>query len=178
MAMFQHILLMIIIHLFLTCLILAFCGLLHGYTTITSNFGYRKSPITGAISYHSGIDIGAPTGSNIIAIYGGKVSFIGFSGAGGYTVIVKNGQFTFSYCHVSPVFLVNVGQLINKGDLIAKVGPKNVYGVYNNPYKDNYGNPTNRCYNWSPFASYNKRRWQSHQSLKLFLIYMSSSSYL
>ena len=38
-----------------------------GYTTITSGFGYRVSPTTGAGSYHSGIDIGAPQGSNIIA---------------------------------------------------------------------------------------------------------------
>lgn len=52
-----------------------------GYTTITSNFGYRKSPTSGASSYHSGIDIGAPTGSNIVAIFSGTVSYIGFSGA-------------------------------------------------------------------------------------------------
>lgn len=52
-----------------------------GYTTITSNFGYRKSPTSGASSYHSGIDIGAPTGSNIVSIFSGTVSYIGFSGA-------------------------------------------------------------------------------------------------
>ena len=52
-----------------------------GYTTITSNFGYRNSPTVGASSYHSGIDIGAPTGSNIVSIFSGTVSFIGFSGA-------------------------------------------------------------------------------------------------
>lgn len=32
-----------------------------GYTTITSYFGYRTAPTTGASTYHSGIDIGAPT---------------------------------------------------------------------------------------------------------------------
>ena len=62
---------------------------------------------------------------------------------GGYTVTIKNDNFSFSYCHVSPNFLVCVGQYINKGEIIAKVGPKNVYGVYNNPYKDSNGNPTN-----------------------------------
>ena len=62
---------------------------------------------------------------------------------GGYTVTIKNKEFTFSYCHVSPKFLVSVGQHVNTGYLIAKVGPKNVYGVYNNPYKDKNGNPTN-----------------------------------
>ena len=34
-----------------------------------------------------------------------------------------------------------------KGEIIGKVGPKNVYGVTNNPYKDGKGNPTNRSYN-------------------------------
>lgn len=38
-----------------------------GYTTITSGFGYRKSPTNGAGIYHGGIDIGAPKGTNIIA---------------------------------------------------------------------------------------------------------------
>ena len=36
-------------------------GLLHGYTTITSYFGKRTAPTTGASTYHSGIDIAAPT---------------------------------------------------------------------------------------------------------------------
>ena len=38
-----------------------------GFNYITSGFGYRKSPTTGAGTYHSGIDIGAPQGSNIVA---------------------------------------------------------------------------------------------------------------
>ena len=53
-----------------------------GYTTITSYFGYRKSPISGASSYHNGIDIGAPSGSEIIAAFSGQVTYIGFYGAG------------------------------------------------------------------------------------------------
>ena len=47
------------------------------------------------------------------------------------------------YCHVSPNFLVYSGQNVNQGDLIANVGPKNVYGINNNPYKDSDGRPTN-----------------------------------
>ena len=114
-----------------------------GYTTITSPFGYRVSPTSGASTNHSGIDIAAPTNSNIVAIFSGTVTYIGFSGAGGYTVTIKNNNYTVSYCHVSPIFLVYVGQYVNKGDIIATVGPKNVYGVPNNPYKDSNGTPTN-----------------------------------
>lgn len=75
--------------------------------------------------------------------FGGKVTYTGFNGAGGYTITIKNDEFSASYCHVSPDFIVFVGQIINKGEIIGAVGPKNVYGVYNNPYKDKNGNPTN-----------------------------------
>ena len=50
-----------------------------GYTVVTSPFGYRNAPTSGASSYHSGIDIGAPTGTNIIAVCSGKVTFLGFN---------------------------------------------------------------------------------------------------
>ena len=114
-----------------------------GYTTITSPFGKRNAPTSGASTFHSGVDIGAPTGTNIIAVCSGTVTFLGFSGAGGYTITIKGDTFTASYCHVSPEFQVYLGQKIKKGQTIGKVGPRNVYGVPNNPYKDSNGNPTN-----------------------------------
>lgn len=114
-----------------------------GYTTITSQFGNRVAPTSGASSYHSGIDIAAPSGSNIIACFSGKVIYTGFYGAGGFTVMIEGNEYTALYCHVSPNFIVNIGQTINKGDIVAKVGPKNVYNVSNNPYKDKNGKPTN-----------------------------------
>lgn len=140
-----------------------------GYTTITSKFGYRTSPTTGAGTYHGGIDIGAPSGSNIIASSSGRVSFTDFSGANGFTVKIESGNLTFIYSHVSPNFLVYVGQYVNKGELIAKVGPKNVYGVANNPYRDSNGNPTNGATTRSSFTFCNKKRRQSRQSFRLFL---------
>lgn len=36
-----------------------------------------------------------------------------------------------------------LGKEFLRGEIIATVGPKNVYGVYKNPYKDALGNPTN-----------------------------------
>lgn len=82
-------------------------------------------------------------GANILSICSGTVIFTGFSGAGGYTVTVRCENFTISYCHVSPSFLVVPNQYVIKGSIIANVGPKNVYNVPNNPYKDSNGNPTN-----------------------------------
>lgn len=140
-----------------------------GYTTITSQFGPRKSPTTGRSSFHHGIDIGAPMGTNIIAIFSGTVTFTGFNGANGFTVTITNGNISSSYSHVSPVSLVYKGQYVNKGEIVAKVGPKNVYGVPNNPYKDSNGNPTNRFYNWTSFTFEHKERRQCRQSFRLFL---------
>ena len=142
MVLFLPILQLIIIIL-LTLAHLFLPGLLLGYSTITSHFGPRKSPTTGRQSYHYGLDIGAPTGSNIVAIFSGQVTFTGFSGANGFTVTITNGNICASYSHVSPTFLVYKGQYVNQGEIIAIVGPKNVYGVPNNPYKDSNGNPTN-----------------------------------
>lgn len=130
-----------------------------GYTTITSPFGKRNAPTSGASTFHSGVDIGAPAGTNIIAVCSGTVTFLDFSGAGGYTITINGDTFTASYCHVSPEFQVYLGQEIKKGQTIGKVGPKNVYGVPNNPYKDSSGTPTNRSYHWAPFAFNSTKRW-------------------
>jgi len=114
-----------------------------GFTRISSKFGKRTAPTSGASTSHSGIDIPAPTGTNILSIMPGKVTFTGFKGAGGYTITVKNGIFEVSYCHVSPKFIFSVGNYVDQGILISHVGPLNVYNVSNNPYKDKKGNPTN-----------------------------------
>lgn len=117
-----------------------------GYTTISSNFGTRKSPTVGASSFHSGIDIPAPEGTKLYAIDDGKITFAGWGAGGGYTVtvqLINYPELKFSFCHVSPILLVTEEDIVKKGDLIAKVGPKNVYGINNNQYKDENGVPTN-----------------------------------
>lgn len=79
-----------------------------GYTTINSYFGYRNSPTAGASSYHSGLDIGAPEGSKIIAVTSGRITFASFLGGGGYTITLTSGNMKFTYCHVSPNYIVKV----------------------------------------------------------------------
>jgi len=109
-------------------------------------------------------------GSTLIAIISGEISYLGFNGAGGFTITLKSNNFTVSYCHVSPNFIINVGDYVSIGQKIGTVGPLNVYGVPNNPYKDKYGNPTNRCDYWAPLAFNNKKRRQSRQPTRLFKI--------
>lgn len=67
----------------------------------------------------------------------------GFKGSGGYSIICISGNYTISYCHVSPHFIVNVGDKIIAGQIIGQVGPKYVYDVIGNPFKDSKGLPTN-----------------------------------
>lgn len=57
-------------------------------------------------------------------------------GSGGCTVVVQNDQYTVVFHHINPNFLVHAGEFVTQGQIIAQVGPKNVYGFSNNPYKD------------------------------------------
>ena len=116
---------------------------LPGYTQISSFFGKRTSPTSGASSSHSGIDIPAPQGTNFIAVADGEITFRDFLGAGGYTITLSFDNLKVTYCHASPNFIVKVGDFVKQGQVIGYVGPKYVYGVPGNPYKDSTGKPTN-----------------------------------
>lgn len=100
-----------------------------GYTKITSPFGKRVSPTAGASSFHKGIDVGAPKDTKLYAICDGKITYVGFLGGGGYTITLTTDNMKITYCHVSPKFIVSIGDEVKKGEWIANVGPKNVYGV-------------------------------------------------
>lgn len=114
-----------------------------GYTTITSYFGKRNSPTSKASSFHKGLDIGAPEGTTLIAVVEGQITYVGFLGGGGYTITLSKENMKITYCHVSPNFIVQVGQQVQKGQIIGQVGPKYVYGVKGNTYQDATGKPTN-----------------------------------
>lgn len=64
-------------------------------------------------------------------------------GANGFTVKLQNTDFIVTYSHVSPIFLVSVGDFVKQGEIIAQVGPKYINNVPNNPYKDSTGRTTN-----------------------------------
>lgn len=115
-----------------------------GYTRISSYYGKRTAPTTGASTYHKGIDIPAPEGTALIASCDGKITFTGFLGGGGYTITLTTQENQkISYCHVSPNYIVSVGDEIQQGQVIGTVGPKYVYGVAGNTYTDASGLPTN-----------------------------------
>lgn len=89
---------------------------------ITSGFGGRSSPTEGASSNHKGIDIGASTGSSIVAAADGVVSIATYSAsAGNYVMISHGGGLSTVYMHCSKLN-VSAGQSVKQGQVIAKVG--------------------------------------------------------
>mgnify|MGYP003301514136 CR=1 FL=1 len=93
-----------------------------GYKRITSSFGMRTHPITGVYKLHTGVDIGAPMGSQFVAANDGIVTYAGWNTAYGNMVIVDHGGgITTLYAHGSEI-LVSVGDTIYQGHPILKVG--------------------------------------------------------
>lgn len=93
-----------------------------GYTSITSPFGMRYHPILKVRKLHSGMDIGAPSGANIVAADGGKVIYAGWMEGYGNTVVIDHGGgISTLYGHQSRI-LVSNGQSVAKGETIGKVG--------------------------------------------------------
>lgn len=90
---------------------------------ITSTFGHRENPFGGAnVETHKGVDISAPFGSPVKAMAKGEVEFAGVRGGFGNCIMLKHGNgFETLYGHLSKI-LVSVGQKIDIGQQIGKVG--------------------------------------------------------
>lgn len=86
---------------------------------ITSRFGSRESIRTHA---HTGLDIAAPYGTDIKAAADGTVKFSGDNGSYGNLVIINCGNGVEIYYGHCSKLLVNVGDKIKAGDVIAEVG--------------------------------------------------------
>lgn len=92
-------------------------------TRVTSKFGNRLHPILKKYKLHTGIDIGAAMGSDILAANDGKVIKAAYNagGYGYYIMIDHGGGIVTLYAHSSKL-LVKVGDIVTRGQVIAKVG--------------------------------------------------------
>ncbi|MCR4398435.1 MAG: peptidoglycan DD-metalloendopeptidase family protein [Firmicutes bacterium] len=90
---------------------------------ITSPYGYRRSPVSRSRSeFHEGIDIGAPYGTPVSAAGDGVVTFAGYHGGLGRTVVIDHGYGIKSwYGHCSRIE-VRQGDKVTRGTVIARVG--------------------------------------------------------
>lgn len=91
-------------------------------------------------------------GTRIVSTSSGTVSYLGFDGSNGYTIKISNHNMTFSYSHVSPDFIVNMGDFVNQNQKIGEVGPKYITSIPNNPYHDSSRSPNKWRYNRLSFA--------------------------
>ncbi|OWY19163.1 M23 family peptidase [Sphingobacteriales bacterium UPWRP_1] len=90
---------------------------------IASGFGSRIHPIYKTRRMHTGLDFSAPTGSDVYATGKGRVVKVEKLGRGyGLHVIINHGySYQTLYAHLSST-KVKVGQWVNRGDIIGKVG--------------------------------------------------------
>ncbi|WP_077800331.1 M23 family metallopeptidase [Streptomyces sp. JHA26] len=88
--------------------------------TITSTFGQAGSMWSSG--HHTGLDFAAPTGTLIKAVHTGTITEAGWAGAYGYrTILTLDDGTELWFCHQSSIN-VSVGQQVNTGDVIGRVG--------------------------------------------------------
>jgi murein DD-endopeptidase MepM/ murein hydrolase activator NlpD len=89
---------------------------------MSSGFGFRSDPFTGAGAMHAGLDFKGPVGTPILAAAHGRVTFAGFNGGYGKTVEIThaNGLLT-RYAHLSGVHVAR-GQMVKRGLQIGRMG--------------------------------------------------------
>jgi murein DD-endopeptidase MepM/ murein hydrolase activator NlpD len=103
---------------------------------ITSGFSYNRfHPVHGTRRPHLGVDYGAPTGTKVIAVGSGVVSFAGWSGEAGRLVKIKHSDgYETMYLHLSGFASgIRAGSRVNQGDVIGYVG---MSGTATGPHLD------------------------------------------
>ena len=101
---------------------------LKSYSRISSEYGWRKNPVTGVNKLHAGTDFAAPGGTPIYAAASGYVQVAGWSGGGyGNYVIIYHGkmsdgnQYSTLYGHMRSV-ATSAGKYVQQGEVIGYVG--------------------------------------------------------
>ena len=89
---------------------------------ISDEYGDRIHPILNVPQFHNGIDIGAPTGANIVAAYQGQVVAADYSATMGNYIMIDHGDGVYTiYMHASQLY-VSKGAEVTWGQTIAAVG--------------------------------------------------------
>ena len=90
--------------------------------TITSYFGDREQPTSGASTDHKGIDISAPVGSSVVSALTGVIRKVGYSSVRGNYITVDHGNgLTSTYGHLKSS-VVSEGMRVTEGQQIGLSG--------------------------------------------------------
>lgn len=89
---------------------------------LSSYYGWRSSPFSGARSFHSGVDMAAAHGTSVYAALNGRVTFTGFNETyGNYIIISHHSGYQTLYGHLSEI-LTTKGQYVDTKTRIGRVG--------------------------------------------------------
>ena len=95
---------------------------LHARYYLSSYYGWRSSPFTGKRSFHSGIDMAAPSGTSVYAALSGTVTTVGYNSIyGNYIIVTHHSGYKTLYGHLSAA-LVTRGRYVDTSTKIGKVG--------------------------------------------------------
>ncbi|WP_337659148.1 murein hydrolase activator EnvC family protein [Eisenbergiella tayi] len=95
---------------------------LTSYKRISDEYGYRMHPTLGVQKFHNGVDFAAPSGTPILAAYGGTVVGAAYNSSMSNYVMINHGDGLYTiYMHASALY-VSQGQTVSKGEQIAAVG--------------------------------------------------------
>jgi murein DD-endopeptidase MepM/ murein hydrolase activator NlpD len=93
------------------------------HTRVTSEYGMRFHPILKKNLMHTGLDIGAPGGTEIFAVGAGEVIFRGWLGGYGQAVMIDHGGGVVTlYAHMSRYGSYNEGDIVAATNVIGYVG--------------------------------------------------------
>ena len=117
------------------------------YVYMSSPFGLRQSPTSGASTFHKGVDLAAPAGTPIYASRAGVVTIATYSNSAGYYVTINHGDgYSSIYMHMTN-YVVSAGSAVSAGQLIGYVGSTGIstgnhlhFGI---AYNGAYINPCN-----------------------------------
>ncbi len=89
---------------------------------VTNPYGWQEHPVTKQKSLHSGVDLAADYGTNVLAVADGTVLDCSYDAAFGYILTLEHGNgVQTQYAHLSE-FLVEFGDVVRQGQIIAKTG--------------------------------------------------------
>jgi len=89
---------------------------------MSSRYGYRNDPFNGKVAWHDGVDFAGKDGSNIVAVAAGVVTWSSDRYGYGNLIEINHGNgYVTRYAHCKEL-LVDVGDVIKKGDVVALMG--------------------------------------------------------
>jgi lysostaphin len=90
--------------------------------SIVLAYGWQVNPATGALVFHSGVNLAAAQGTPVVAVGAGTVAFAGAQGSNGNMVVINHAQGLQTRYAQLETIAVKVGQQVQAGTQIGTVG--------------------------------------------------------